>query len=136
MYASIKPGSAPLLKGSQSEGSDTNRRVIVPPYRGVPSLSHQLPVVAVVDVVEIVVLDVLVGVLVEIATGVLDAAIEVVVDCRVVAEVDVEQDAKTSDNTMRQINNIQIVPLFIQTSLFNNFYSVITGISCQQSPSF
>jgi hypothetical protein len=123
-----------LLKGSQSEGSDTNRSVIVPPYCGVPSLSHQLPVAAVVDVVEIVVFGVLVGVLVEIAVGVLDAAIEVVVDCRIVAEVDVEQDAKTSDITMRQINNIQIVPLFILTSLFNIFFLVITGISCQQSP--
>jgi len=38
----------------------------------------------------------------------------------VLVVVDVEQDVKTIDAIMRQVNAIQITPLFIQTSLYKN----------------
>jgi hypothetical protein len=60
-------------------------------------------VVAVVDVV-----DVEVGTVVE----VVEVAFDVVVD----DVVDLVQDAKTSDITIRQVSSSQIVPLFICTS--------------------
>jgi hypothetical protein len=89
--------------------------VIVPPYCGVPRLSHQLPLVAVV---------VFTGVVVDVDTA---AVVVVVVVCVVVvalvvvcvvAAVVVEelQDAKTKDVAIRKVSNIQIAPLFIWTS--------------------
>jgi len=81
----------------------------MPPYCGAPSLFHQLPV-AVVDVfgtvvgAVIVVVVVLVGVAV---TVLVVAVVEVVV-------VDVAQDAKTSDISMRQVSKIQITFFFMQ----------------------
>jgi len=52
-----------------------------------------------------------------------DVAIAVVLlvpDVVVLVVVDVEQDVKTIDAIMRQVNAIQITPLFIQTSLYKN----------------
>jgi len=52
-----------------------------------------------------------------------DIAIAVVLlvpDVVVLVVVDVEQDVKTIDAIMRQVNAIQITPLFIQTSLCKN----------------
>jgi hypothetical protein len=91
----------------------------VPPYCGVPRLSHQFPV-DVVLTVTVVVVDVLaavVAIFVEVAE--VDT---VVVDLVNVVELDVvvdlvPQDASTIDVTMRKIITIQIVPLFICTSL-------------------
>jgi hypothetical protein len=88
------------------------RRVISPPYCGLPSVSHQLPDTVVGLVVVIVVevgLDVDVDVMVEIGVEV-DVALDVVVD--------LAQDAKTSDVTMRKVNTIQKAPLFIHSSYF------------------
>jgi len=85
--------------------------VNVPPYCGLPRLSHQLPLAAVV--VDIVVVGV-VGM-----TVVVDVVVRVDVDVGVdVDVVDVAQDAKTSDVTMRHVSTIQIAAFFI----YNSFY--------------
>jgi len=89
-----------------------NRRVIVPPYCGLPSLSHQLPVVAVVVTVVVIGTDVEVTFVVGAGTDEeMGEGVDVEVD--VLVDVDVPQDAKTSDVTMRQIITTQIAPLFI-----------------------
>jgi hypothetical protein len=87
------------------------RRVIVPPYCGVPRVSHQFPVAAVVVAV------VVVGTVV---LAVVVVVVLVVVVC-VGVEVDVVvllHDAKTSDATTRQVSSIQVIPFFIQTSIY------------------
>ena len=93
---------------------------IMPPYWGVPRLSHQFPVVAVVDVVlevntaVVVVVDATEAREVDVTTTV----VLPVLDVGVLVDVDVEQDIKATDATMRKVNAIQITPLFIQTSLY------------------
>jgi len=83
------------------------RYVIVPPYCGVPRLSHQFPVEVVVAAV-VIEADVVVDVeaVVAVVTGT-----EVVVEVGVVAGSDVvldlAQDVKTIDITMRQVSTIQ-----------------------------
>jgi hypothetical protein len=91
------------------------KRVNSPPYIGLPSLSHQCPVVAVVVVVFVVVGDdEVVVVVVLVVEGVVVG---------VVVVLDVVQDAKTNDVTIRQVSTIQIAPLFIHTSfLLENFW--------------
>jgi hypothetical protein len=89
--------------------------VIVPPYCGVPRLSHQFPVEVVDAVVVTVALDVveveaIVEVLVVVITGVVVVVVGIVVELVVVDE---EQDANTSDVTIRMISAIQVTPLFI-----------------------
>ena len=91
--------------------------VSVPPYCGVPRLSHQFPVevavtavvTAVVDVVDVVVCRLVVVVVVVVAAGV----VEVVEVVEVVVVDFEEQDANTSDVTIRQVSTIQITPFFI-----------------------
>jgi hypothetical protein len=90
------------------------RSVIVPPYCGVPRVSHQFPVAAVVVAV------VVVGVVIWVVVVVVVVLVVVVVVC-VGVEVDVAvllHDAKTIDVTMRQVSNPQIIPFFIQISFF------------------
>jgi len=90
------------------------RSVIVPPYCGVPRVSHQFPVAAVVVAV------VVVGVVIWVVVVVVVVLVVVVVVC-VGVEVDVVvllHDAKTIDVTMRQVSNPQIIPFFIQISFF------------------
>jgi len=93
-----------------------------PPYCGFPSLSHQLPFVLAVVVVD---LEVCIAVVVAIG---IDAVVTAVVDVVVLVAivVDVVQDAKTSDVTMRQVNAIQVVPIFISSSynLMENFWKI------------
>jgi len=91
------------------------RRTISPPYCGLPSLSHQCPVVE-ADVV--VVLAVAVVVVLAVVVGI-EVCVEVVVDVLVDDVVDVAQDARASDVTKRQLSAIQIAFLFINL-LFNN----------------
>jgi hypothetical protein len=88
--------------------------VIVPPYCGVPRLSHQVPVATVVVVDAVVVGTVVVTLVVGFVVWV---GVVVVVD----VEIDVvpEQDTKTSDVIMRNVSTIQIAPLFIHTSFLN-----------------
>jgi len=93
-----------------------NEMVNVPPYCGVPKLSHQFPVLVVVAAVVGVLTDVVdVGMLV----GAVDVGITgaVVVEVGVlvveVAVVDEEQDANTSDPISTKVSAIQIIPLFI-----------------------
>jgi len=89
----------------------------VPPYSGVPRLSHQFPVDVVLTVTAVAV-DVLVIVVVAVTASVVgtidvveaDAVVEVVVDVVVVDEL---QDAKTSEATMRKVSAIHIILLFM-----------------------
>jgi len=85
--------------------------VIVPPYCGLPSLSHQLPVVVVVFLVVVGVVMVVV-----LVVGLDVVGVDVVDDSGVDDVVDVLQDARTSVVTMRQVSTIQIAPFFIQSS--------------------
>jgi 1-acyl-sn-glycerol-3-phosphate acyltransferase len=85
--------------------------VIVPPYCGLPRLSHQFPVVAVViEVGWVVVVEV--GWVIVVEVGWVIVVVVPTVDV-VALVVVLAQDAKTSDVTMRQVNTIQIAPLFI-----------------------
>ena len=85
------------------------RTTISPPYCGLPRLSHQFPVVAVVVAV------VVGGVVVLVVVVLVVVVVVLVVDVGV--EVDdvvfVVQDAKTKDATIRQLSAIQITPLFM-----------------------
>jgi hypothetical protein len=87
-------------------------KIIVPPYCGVPRLSHQFPVTAVVVAVVVVGVVVL-GVVVVVLLVVVVVCVGVEVD-----EVVLLHDAKTSDATTRQVTNIQVIPFFIQTSIY------------------
>ena len=90
-----------------------DRRVIVPPYCGLPRLSHQFPLA-------VVVVGVLVGVLVDVVEVLVVVVVFVVVVVDVGEEVVVfvAQDAKIRDAAIRQVSKIQIVPRFMQTSLY------------------
>jgi hypothetical protein len=86
-----------------------------PPYCGLPRLSHQLPVP------EVVVGFVEVGAVLTVVSGgavVLVVVVVVVTMAVDVAVVDVLQEARTSDITMRQVSAIQIVPLFMSSSCY------------------
>jgi hypothetical protein len=87
---------------------------MTPPYCGLPRLSHQLPVPEVVGFVEV-------GAVLAVVRGgavVLVVVVVVVTVAVDVAVVDVLQEARTSDITMRQVSAIQIVPLFISSSCY------------------
>ena len=88
------------------------RYVIVPPYCGVPRLSHQFPAEVVVAAV-VTGADVVVDVEAVVATV---TGTEVVVEVGVVAGSDVvldlAQDVKTIDITMRQVSTIQKILFF------------------------
>jgi hypothetical protein len=88
----------------------------VPPYWGVPRLSHQFPVLVVVAAVVTGIADVVdVGILVGLVdVGITDAVVvvEVGVIVVVVAVVDEEQDASTSEPTRIKVSAIQIIPFF------------------------
>jgi hypothetical protein len=96
----------------------------VPPYSGVPRLSHQFPVAVVVAVevtaAEVVDEGITIVEVVEVDDGV---EITVVVVDVVVVEVgvvvDEVQDAKTMDAVRRKVSDARISPLFIQTSFAN-----------------
>ena len=80
--------------------------VNVPPYCGIPRLSHQCPavfVVATVVVARVVAVDV----------GLVMFVVVVLLMVVVWVDVDVVQEAKTNDVMMREVSTIQIVPLFI-----------------------
>jgi uncharacterized membrane protein len=85
-----------------------SRTTIVPPDCGVPRLSHQLPVTVVVVGAAVVVAVAVGWVVVVVVVVVMDVVVDVGMDV-----VDVAQDAKTRDVTMRQVSTIQIIPLFI-----------------------
>jgi len=89
------------------------RRDIVPPYWGFPSLSHQFPL----DVNDVVV-GFVVAAVVDVVLGNVEvtAVVLVTVWLVVVADVGVEQDAKSIDANRRQVDTIQIFFLFIHTS--------------------
>jgi len=91
-----------------------NARVNVPPYCGIPRLSHQLPVDVVVAAVVTAAVDVVVvGIIAVVDVVVVAIAAVVVVVIGVLVVVDELQDANTSDATMRKVSAIQITPFFI-----------------------
>jgi hypothetical protein len=83
-------------------------------------LSHQLPVLAVFDVVIGFGVDA-VGAKVEMIV-----VVSVVVLVCVVVVVAILQDAKTIDVAMRQLSNIHVIPLFILSShdITENFWKL------------
>lgn len=85
----------------------------MPPYWGFPSLSHQFPL----DVTDVVV-GFVVAAVVDVVLGNVEvtAVVLVTVWLVVVADVGVEQDAKSIDANRRQVDTIQIFFLFIHTS--------------------
>jgi hypothetical protein len=92
--------------------SEGRLSVIVPPYFGVPRLSHQSPAAEVV-----------VGaVVVTLAEVVVVVFLILVVVAAVVVDGDdvvlVIQDAKMRDATRIKVSTIQVIPLFIQTSFY------------------
>ena len=96
--------------------------VSVPPYFGVPRLSHQFPVeaVVVVTVEAVEVVDVgIITVEVEVVVAMVDVTV-----VGVLVVVDEEQDASTSDITMRQVSTIQIILLF----MLSPFYLILNLI--------
>ena len=97
-------------------------RVIVPPYCGIPSLSHQFPVAAEVDTM---VVDGLGDVTEEWTDDVVVIVVDVIVELGADDVVAVAQDAKISDVAMRQVISRQIAPLFIQTSFIINGILII-----------
>jgi hypothetical protein len=98
--------STPAEYGSKFTIFAVYRITISPPYCGFPSESHHFPVVVVVGVVFGVEIGDVVGL--DIVVVVLDIGVDVDMD----VEVEVVQDAKTSDISVRQVNTIQIAPLF------------------------
>ena len=89
----------------------------MPPYWGVPRLSHQFPVLVAVAAVVTGIADVVdVGIPVGMVdVGITDAVVvvEVGVIVVVVAVVDEEQDASNSEATRIKVSAIQIIPFFI-----------------------
>ncbi len=99
----------------------------MPPYCGVPRLSHQFPVELVDTVVVSVVLDVVeVEAIVEVVVVAITEVVVVVVG--IVVEfvvVDEEQDANTIDVAKAKLSATQIIPFFIYTSAFYmNFWEI------------
>jgi hypothetical protein len=86
--------------------------VSVPPYSGTPSLSHQLPVAAVVVVVVTWVVGVVVVTVCVTVVVVLVVCVVCVV-CVVDVDVDLEQEASTNDVTRTQLSTIQKTRFFI-----------------------
>jgi hypothetical protein len=87
--------------------------VIVPPYCGVPRLSHQFPVEVVVAAVVTTADEVVdVGAVVELVV-VTTADVVVVVVLVVLVVLAEPQDASTIDATMRKLSAIQIILFFI-----------------------
>jgi hypothetical protein len=82
-------------------------KIIAPPYCGVPRLSHQFPVTAVV-VVAVVVVGAVVLAVVVVLVLVVVVCVGVEVDAVVLLH-----DAKTSDATTRQVSSIHVIPFFI-----------------------
>jgi hypothetical protein len=104
-----------LLYGSQIELRTVHWMVIVPPYWGVPSLSHQLPVLVVVAVT--VGVKVGFGVVVGVKEGVGIVVVEVTLVVVFVVGVDVEldlaQDASSIAATIKRLEHNQIILFFI-----------------------
>lgn len=99
-----------LVAGSQFVTFDGSRKVMVPPYVGVPSASHQCPVTEVV--VAVVVAAVVVGCFVVVVVVVV---LVVVVD--VAAEVvDLLQDASSNEVTSKRLKPNQINLFFNSNS--------------------
>ena len=102
-----------LVYGSQVVKFWGTRSTRVPPYVGVPSVFHQLPVPVVVAVTlapEVVVVEV-------VPVGIITALVVVVVVVVVVIVVDVEVELPHADNTKdvtkRKASDTRIIPLFM-----------------------
>ena len=102
-----------LVYGSKVVRFALNRSTSVPPYSGVPSVSHQFPVEVVVAVTVVAVLvDVVeVGTDVVVVVEVMAAVVGVSVVLDVVVEL--AHDAKKNDVTKRKVIDTKIIPFFI-----------------------
>jgi hypothetical protein len=100
-----------LVAGSQLVTFDGSRKVMVPPYVGVPSESHQCPVTEVV--VAVVVAAVVVGCFVVVVVEVV--VLVVVVDVAVEV-VDLLQDASSKEATSKKLKHNQINLFFNSNS--------------------
>jgi hypothetical protein len=89
-------------------------KVIVPPYWGIPSLSHQFPAATEVDVV-VGADDVVIGVTVLVVV-VVDVEAVVVVDVEIVVEE--VQDASNIEATSKKIKLSQINLFFISSPFY------------------
>jgi hypothetical protein len=86
------------------------RKFMVPPYCGLPRLSHQFPAAA-VDGVETLVVDVLEDTVAEAVCEVICVVAVLFVVVWLVVEV--LHDASSIDATRRQVSAIQMTPFFI-----------------------
>jgi uncharacterized membrane protein (GlpM family) len=106
-----------MMHGSKFTMLVFNENVIVPPYCGVPRLSHQFPVEVVVAEVVIAadVVEAVVEGTVLVTKTVVEVASVVEVVFAAVAEIvlDDVQDVKMSETTIRQLSTIQNNPFFI-----------------------
>ena len=108
-------------QGSQAVMGALSMSTRVPPYSGVPRLSHQFPV-AVVVAVEVTAAEVVDEGITIVEVVEVDDGVEitvVVVDVAVVevgVVVDEVQDARTSEPTMRKVSDARRRLFFIQTS--------------------
>jgi len=98
--------------------------VNVPPYCGVPRLSHQFPVAAVVVVAVVAVVSMVAVDVVDTVVGGVETVVDtVVVVVEEIGVVAVLHDDNISDVTKRTLINTKIIPLFIETSYFNNTFN-------------
>ena len=102
--------------GSQTEGSLLIGRVNEPPYSGLPSESHQLPVTAVVVAVVVACVVVVVSVVIDVVVW---AAVVVVVKVVVVVVFEVHAASITSAIIITHITKILLKVFIILSILFN-----------------
>jgi hypothetical protein len=123
ILAKIRVGEVVPWFGSQNIGSLESLTIKVPPYCGMPRLSHQFPVLDVVTVTAAEVVTVAIGVVVVIEFVVVDDGVVAVEDGLVVVDirgvVEELQDARTKDITRIPVKITQILPLFIRSSSIN-----------------
>jgi hypothetical protein len=123
MLTNIREGEVVPWFGSQKIGSLESLTVKVPPYCGVPRLSHQFPVLEVVTVTAAEVVTVEAGAVVTIEFVVVDAAVVTVEDGVVAVDVrgvvEELQDARTRDIIRMPDSINQTLLFFIKSSLTN-----------------
>ena len=89
----------------------------MPPYCGVPRLSHQFPVEVVVAVMVETGAVVEVGTIAVVVAAVTDVVVDAIVAAVVLVVVDAAQDVSIIEAAIRNASKIQITPFFIYTSV-------------------
>ena len=121
-YADMQVGNGLELYGSQLVKLPGSAIVSVPPYCGVPRLSHQWPVVVEVEAGTGLVVDDVKGAVVETGLEVDVIGVFVPVD----VDVEVAQDTNSINDRMTPVKIVQIIPLFILPSYYlpSNFLKI------------